>query len=257
MKRLWRSLINAGITEDLLPSRQGVIRTVNFSALMACIMLWFFAVCNVFIPTPPLIRLAIIEAIVGALLPLFIILNHRKHYHTATFLLFIALHIFIGIVTFFLAPGQMLEFVHVVFIVSALMIYGWRWPFFAFYLLNVLMFYGPQLLLNVYPEGVFHYRDPIATLIPVVFVLKHFLSERDAYEAQLANQNKQLQRLSKEKDQLISIAAHDLKSPLNRIEGLLSVVKLSSDNLTAEQHELIDKVSEVSKGAKCPDPGHS
>ena len=243
MKRLWCRLINAGITDDLSPSRRGVIRTVNFASLIAIVTSWLFALYHITVD----LFLASTNAIVGLVLPLPIFFNYRQQHQIATLLLFVMLHVFTGLVTFVLIPGQMLEFLHVVLIVSSLMVYGWTWSFFAFYLLNVLMFYGPQLLLKVYPDDVFSFHYPLATLVPVVFVLKYFLSERDAAEERLSAQNAKLLRLNEEKDQLVSIAAHDLKSPLNRIEGLLSIVKLSSDNLTAEQHELIDKVSEVSK----------
>ncbi len=243
IKRLWRRLINTGITDDLSASRRGVIRTVNVTSLVASITSWLFILYDATLD----LFLAGTDAIAGLLLPLPIFFNHRQQHQTATLLLFLTLHVFTGLVTFVLVPGQMLEFIHVALIVSLLMVYGWTWPFFAFYVLNVLMFYGPQLLLQVYPDTVFSFYYPLVTLVPIVFVVKHFLGERDAYERRLAAQNEKLLRLNEEKDQLVSIAAHDLKSPLNRIEGLLSIVKLSSDNLTAEQHELIDKVSEVSK----------
>ena len=244
MKRLWRRLVDAGITESISSFEARVVRTVNFSSLVAIITLLFFVAYDIITGN---IRLSLAVAMMALLLFLPLFLNHRRYYQGSTMVLSLLLHVFLGVLTFWLAPGQLLEFVHVVLIVGLLMAYGWTWPFFIFYLLNILMFYGPQMLFNVYPDDVFTFHYPLIVLIPVVLVLKYFFSERSAYETQLAAQNKELLRLNKEKDQLVSIAAHDLKSPLNRIEGLLSIVKLSSDNLTTEQHQLIDKVSEVSR----------
>ena len=244
MERLWHRLVDAGITDSISFSEARVVRMINLSSLIASISLLFFMVYNIVNGN---FLLSAVEALTAPILLLPILLNHRHYFRAAMVMLAVPLHIFIGLVTFWLVPGRGLEYVHVVIIVGLLMIYGWRWPFFIFYLFNVAMFYAPQVLLKVYPDDRFTFYDPLAVLIPVVLVLKHFLNERNAFEAQLADQNKELLRLNKEKDQLVSIAAHDLRSPLNRIEGLLSIVKLSSDNLTAEQHDLIDKVSEVSR----------
>ena len=244
MGRLWRCLVNAGVTEDISSAQVRMVRTINFSALIAGLTLLFFMIYNMVIDEW---LLSLVEAIAIPVLLLPILLNYHRYYRAATIMLFAPLHLFIGLVTFWLARGQMLEFVHIVLIIGLLMIYGWTLPFLLFYLLNVLMFYAPQVLFEVYPDDMFLFHNPLTVLVPVVLVLKHFLNERNTYEAQLATQNEELTRLNREKDQLVSIAAHDLKSPLNRIEGLLSIVKLSSDNLTVEQHELIDKVSEVSR----------
>ena len=244
MKRLWHRLIDIGITDAPVSCKGSMVRSVNFFSLVASITLILFMIRDMVAAE---FFVAQIEGIAAILLLLPLFFNHRGHYQIASILLFTVLHVFLGLLTFLLAPGQLLEYVHVVLIVALLMVYSWTWIFFVLYLLNVLMFYGPQLLLKVYPDDVFLFHHPLAVLIPVIFVVKHFLSERDIYEARLAAQNQELLRLNKEKDQLVSIAAHDLRSPLNRIEGLLSVVKLSSDNLTAEQHDLIDKVSQVSK----------
>ena len=47
----------------------------------------------------------------------------------------------------------------------------------------------------------------------------------------------QLDEMNKEKDYLIGIAAHDLKSPLNQIIALIQIIELSSENLNAKQRE--------------------
>jgi signal transduction histidine kinase len=54
----------------------------------------------------------------------------------------------------------------------------------------------------------------------------------------LFKRNARLSELNHEKDMLMSIVAHDLKSPLNRIKGLSDILELDS-NLTPEQRTYI------------------
>lgn len=54
---------------------------------------------------------------------------------------------------------------------------------------------------------------------------------------ELERQKDQLGKMNKEKDYLIGIAAHDLKSPLNQIIALVQIIELSSGNLTKKQLE--------------------
>lgn len=56
----------------------------------------------------------------------------------------------------------------------------------------------------------------------------------------LKYKNEELQQLNDEKDELVNIVAHDLRSPLNQIRGLLNLIKLSPDNLTPDQQQFLD-----------------
>lgn len=51
--------------------------------------------------------------------------------------------------------------------------------------------------------------------------------------------NKTLVELNEEKNDLISIVAHDLKSPLNQISGMVEIIKLTNRDQQSEQHEFI------------------
>lgn len=69
--------------------------------------------------------------------------------------------------------------------------------------------------------------------------------------AQIKKQNLELERknlelleLNDEKNQLIQIVAHDLKSPLNQVKGLLNILKLQNKNLTQEDIHLITEAEE-------------
>ncbi|AHM61548.1 ATP-binding region ATPase domain-containing protein [Flammeovirgaceae bacterium 311] len=56
----------------------------------------------------------------------------------------------------------------------------------------------------------------------------------------LEDKNKELQLLNQEKDELVNIVAHDLRSPLNQIRGMLNLIKLASEKLTADQQQFLD-----------------
>lgn len=67
--------------------------------------------------------------------------------------------------------------------------------------------------------------------------------------SEISTQNKRLSELNKEKDGILSIVAHDLKSPFNSISGLVSVMTLTSE-LEPEQKDYLDKINQcVSRGS--------
>jgi len=58
--------------------------------------------------------------------------------------------------------------------------------------------------------------------------------EVEKQKDEILRKNEELLILNNEKNNLIGIVAHDLKSPLNQIRGLLSIMKMTSTNLTEE-----------------------
>lgn len=67
-------------------------------------------------------------------------------------------------------------------------------------------------------------------------------------ERQLAELNKkseELKDLVNQNQQIISLVSHDLKGPFNRIFALVQLLQLTSQNLSAEQHEYIDKIHQI------------
>lgn len=59
---------------------------------------------------------------------------------------------------------------------------------------------------------------------------------------ELAIQNSKLSELNHEKDTLMSIVAHDLKSPLNRIRGLVEVIRLEPHTLSEDKLKLLKMI---------------
>lgn len=69
-------------------------------------------------------------------------------------------------------------------------------------------------------------------------------AEINQQKEQIESINKSLVELNEEKNDLISIVAHDLKSPLNQISGMLEIIKLTSKNQPADQTEYTGKIEQ-------------
>ena len=63
----------------------------------------------------------------------------------------------------------------------------------------------------------------------------------------LSRRNRELDEINDEKNTLMNIVAHDLKSPINRISGLVSILEMEG-NLNNNQHEYVRLVKESTRG---------
>ncbi|UII19481.1 sensor histidine kinase [Fulvivirga ligni] len=72
--------------------------------------------------------------------------------------------------------------------------------------------------------------------------VKERTQEIKAQQEVLKEYNKDLLALNDEKDHLISVVAHDLRSPLNQIKGMVNLIKLTSQDKSNEQLEFINIV---------------
>lgn len=61
---------------------------------------------------------------------------------------------------------------------------------------------------------------------------------------QLQQKNKQLVEINKKKDDLIGLVAHDLKSPINQMNGLINLLGYSNDKWSDDEKQLFEKLSE-------------
>ncbi|MBL0764338.1 ATP-binding protein [Marivirga atlantica] len=64
---------------------------------------------------------------------------------------------------------------------------------------------------------------------------------------QLFNRNLQLTSLNEEKNSLVKILAHDLRSPINQIQGLVEVLSLGESTLDKESTETINQIKDAAK----------
>ncbi len=71
---------------------------------------------------------------------------------------------------------------------------------------------------------------------------KHEITEKNE---QLAFNNDSLEEMNIEKNNVLSVVAHDLKTPLGNIQGLVELVNLNKDILSKEQAEYLALISKV------------
>jgi signal transduction histidine kinase len=93
------------------------------------------------------------------------------------------------------------------------------------------------------------YTAALFLLIIILVLVIYFIKRRDNRKLQIQFEeinrqkeqieviNKTLVDLNEEKNDLIGIVAHDLKSPLNQISGMLEIIKLTNREQPAEQQE--------------------
>jgi len=75
-------------------------------------------------------------------------------------------------------------------------------------------------------------------------------AEINRQKEQIESINKTLIELNEEKNDLIGIVAHDLKSPLNQISGMLEIIKLTAKDQMAEQVEYTVKIEQSTSRLK-------
>lgn len=75
-------------------------------------------------------------------------------------------------------------------------------------------------------------------------------SQRESIELQkkqLEERDKLMTQYNDEKNNLIKILAHDLRSPINHIQGLAQILEMENKDLSAENRDLIYKITDASK----------
>jgi signal transduction histidine kinase len=59
---------------------------------------------------------------------------------------------------------------------------------------------------------------------------------------EILRKNEELLNLNNEKNNLIGIVAHDLKSPLNQVKGLVSIIKMKKDSLDEDTLSMVNMI---------------
>lgn len=77
--------------------------------------------------------------------------------------------------------------------------------------------------------------------------ISHMHAEVEKQKDEILKKNKKLLSLNEEKNNLIGIVAHDLKSPLNQIQGLIDIVRLTDQQLSPDSRSCLE-IMEKSTG---------
>lgn len=117
---------------------------------------------------------------------------------------------------------------------------------FYFMLSNIIVFYFPYLILDAYQS---FFKLAYVFAIGLFFTVRAFVKENEKHEAILLKKQNELKELNQQKNHLIQVVAHDLKSPLSQIEGLTGLIKLSNKSSNQEDgylDKIVDSVHHMS-----------
>lgn len=90
-------------------------------------------------------------------------------------------------------------------------------------------------------------RKPIAKLDLLACI--HSMLSLTETNRKVSEKNDLLEKLAKEKDHMISVVAHDLKSPLNKLQGLLQLADMTGE-FNHEQTGYVDRMIAIIKDGK-------
>jgi len=139
--------------------------------------------------------------------------------------------------------------------------------FFIFYLgLNMSISLAQTAQNEEYLEDLSNMRMVVLLLIAFAFVimfgliymvkshreLKHQYTIIDKQKNEIAEKNEELafsndslEEMNTEKNNVLSVVAHDLKTPLGNIQGLVELINLKKDKISEDQSDYLDLISKV------------
>ncbi len=139
--------------------------------------------------------------------------------------------------------------------------------FFIFYLgLNVSMSLAQNAQNEQYLEDLSNMRMVVLLLIAFAFVimfgliyvvkshreLKHQYTIIDKQKNEIAEKNEELafsndslEEMNIEKNNVLSVVAHDLKTPLGNIQGLVELINLKKDKISKDQNDYLNLINKV------------
>ncbi len=236
-------LLNIGIT-PLLDFEESIkIKLVNIVSLVFFAILIFFIGLHLFISKK--YEVVAVELLFALSVPLIYYLQHRGNYKGAKIVFFTIMNLVIFILSMFLLPGKGVENFHIGIIILALILIDKNIWVYLITVVIVSLYILPHIYLNPYPVENYSFITSIIVIISIVLSVRFFVLIQNQFKARLKTQNDRLEILNEEKNDLMSIVAHDLKNPLIQIKGLVSILELSNNQLNHEQRQLIEKIKGV------------
>ena len=117
----------------------------------------------------------------------------------------------------------------------------------------IVEYYNPEFIPIKYENNINKLIDSIVTYLSLTILMYYILAYiRENYNKErvvVENQRIKLENLNTEKDKLLSIVSHDVRSPLNTIQGYLENLddlNLNEEERTVLRHQLLDITRETS-----------
>ncbi len=235
-------LLNIGITESLSFEDSVRIKFHNTAALSFAFVLYYFVFFHLFVTH--FYDVAVGQFLISLGVPTTLFLQHKHKYLAAKIVLFVFLHLVVFLTSMVVLVGDGNEYYYLTIAVLILVQNKNNYITGALLALNAFLFILPHLY---YPHLNEHYKmmTAIAVYVSIIFSVHFFVLIKQYYEKRLNAQNLKLAELNNEKNDLVSIVAHDLKTPLSQIKGLINILKLDSNLLNEEQLKLLEKIQDV------------
>jgi signal transduction histidine kinase len=236
-------LLGIGLDDSLDFEESIKVKLLNAVSFLFIIVSYIFIIKHLFFTHK--YNVAASHFLASLTIPFIFILQYKKKYRAAKVIFFILLHSIIFISSMFLLLGQGVEnffIVNIILILILIKTRVWRNVLMVF---NAFLFMSPQLFYHPYSSDNYSFVTYLVLFFSVILALRFFILIQDQFKERLRVQNEHLEKLNEEKNDLMSIVAHDLKNPLTQIKGLVSILELSNNELSQEQRQLIEKIKGV------------
>jgi signal transduction histidine kinase len=234
-------LSESGVGRGMDADEKGKIRILNQTSYIILIALTVF-ICVNFFNQKPLI--SILEIVFFALLLGMLYLNHSGRFRVARTLFFISFISFQFTLANFLAVKGSLEYFFLFIMISSFALYDNRVTIGLLSLLCYALFTITQIHIHGFTSSIKFLND-FSLFLLIFSLVRYFKSVLVDQRTQIEQQVKELQLLHEEKNNLLSIASHELRSPLGHIKGLLSLIELEKGNLSESQKESLQMAREI------------
>ncbi len=235
-------ILNIGIIESLDIEDKSRVKMLNIATLVALIVTYLFVLDHLFFTEKT--KLAFIYFCLSFILPPVFYFNFKNKYLAARVTLFLFLYSLIFLVSMFLLVGHGNEYYYITISILVLVLSRNTYWSFILIMLNLFLFILPHYYYpNIQEEYI--YTTHLAVFCTSLLAVLFFVNTQNKFKVKLKEQKAYLENLNNEKNDLMSVVAHDLKSPLAQIQGLISILKIDNSQLNAEQFQLIEKIKEV------------
>lgn len=236
-------LLKTGLDKSLDFEESIKIKLLNVVSFLFIIISYIFIITHVFFTKK--YEVALSHFIISLSIPFIFYFQSRQKYKTAKAIFFVLLHTIIFVASMFLLLGQNVENFYIVNLILVLILIKNRIWIYVLLVLNALLFVSPQFFFQPYPVDNYSFVTSLVVIFAIMLSIQFFIQIQNQFKEQLKVQNTHLERLNEEKNDLMSIVAHDLKNPLTQIKGLVSILELSNNRLDIEQKQLIEKIKGV------------
>ena len=236
-------IFGIGLNQSLDFEESIKIKLLNVVSFLFVIVSSIFIIKHLFFTGK--YAIALMHFIVLPAIPSIYYLQYKHKYAAAKTLFFILLHVVIFIPAMFLLVGQGVENFYVIVIILVLILIEKPIWVYSLLALNAFLYISPQLFFHPYPAQNYSLVTSLVVILATILAVRFFILIQNQFKERLKIQNKRLEKLNLEKNDLMKIVAHDLKNPLTQIKGLVSILELSNNQLNQEQKQLINKIKGV------------